>query len=994
MHSSDFNSLVELLRFRAGSPDDRLSYTFLEGGERESEPLGATELDRRARVIAGHLQSRLALEGGAAARVLLAYPPGLDYIAAFFGCMYAGVTAVTAYPPRSLHRKEQRLPAIVRDAGARCVLTTAALLTTARSMFSDSDDLSELLFLATDTVLDETETVAWEPVDRGREDLALLQYTSGSTGSPKGVMVTHGNLLAELENLDQLGWDHTPESVMVSWLPIFHDMGLVYGMLQPLWGGFACYLMAPQDFIKRPMRWLEAIDRYRGTHTAAPNFAFDLCVRKSSPEQRTRLDLRSWRVALNGSEPVRPGTVEQFAAAFAPSGFDPCTMCPAYGLAEATLKVVTKHRDQPVGLIDLVADDLERGVVREAGGREVRVHRITSNGVASLDTRVLIVDPESRAPRGENEVGEIWVQGSIVSPGYWRRPEETARTVQAGLADGEGEGDEGSFLRTGDLGFLRHGELYITGRLKDVIIIRGRNHYPQDIEHTVGECHPALRPGCTAAYPVEVDGEERLGLGQEVRPAWEERFDSAAVIETIALAVAEEHELEVATVSFLRAGEIPKTSSGKIMRRACRQRVLDDQRAGRDDFLPGRPLPEPSKIVPEDQELPDLETLRDSPPELQREVLTAHLRKRVAEVSGVAPSKIDRIDRRQPLSSLGFDSVNTMQLIAAIERDLRVKLPPDILFSNPSLSRLVEELLARSPMSSTSRSSAAVHGSSLIPIQLEGSKPPFFCVHPLGGVLFPYYELARHLGPDQPFYGLQAAGLHADSDRTVEEMSARYVELLRTIQESGPYLLGGWSFGAFVAYEMARQLRSQGEEVALLANFDMPVLSRTRARPFMILNFLLAHTLVGWPIFHDYLRIVSGGGEGRFSFPQLLAAVARELWSLKAHGAPLRRIFRVMRINTSALIRYDLPAYTGSMVLFRTGKSLTFAKNNPSLGWNELAPGGVDVRSVPGHHMSFLSPPHVEEVARQLAASMDQAAGATRPGSTQLTRTAAVNLPE
>jgi acyl-CoA synthetase (AMP-forming)/AMP-acid ligase II/acyl carrier protein len=513
-------------------------------------------------------------------------------------------------------------------------------------------------------------------------------------------------MLSQLANLDQQGWDHTPDSVMVSWVPIFHDLGLVYGMLQPLWGGFACYLMTPQDFVKRPMRWLEAISRYRGTHTGAPNFGFDLCVRKSTPEERRRLDLRSWRVALNGSEPVRPKTVEQFAAAFEGAGFDPHTMCPAFGLAEATAKVTTKHRDEPFRLLDLVAEDLERGVITAAREGPTalttdltadltgRLCRLTSNGIPSLDSRVLIADPEKRVRLGENEVGEVWVRGSIVSPGYWRRPEETAETFQAHLADGE-DGPSlqtpdlrTPYLRTGDLGFLRDGELYITGRLKDVIIIRGRNHYPQDLESTAGECHPALRPGCAAAYPVELDSEERLGISLEVRREWEDRFDLGEVVDAIVSAVAEQHELELSAVSFLRAGEIPKTSSGKIMRRACRQ-AFEGWLAARG--IPDAPAPALGLWVAAARS--DATADAPSPPPPRQAEIRTWLLAWVAARRGVEPSAIGA---GRPFASFGLDSGALVSLAGELETWLGRSLPAAIAYDHPSVERLARHLAGES----------------------------------------------------------------------------------------------------------------------------------------------------------------------------------------------------------------------------------------------------------------------------------------------------------
>jgi len=395
-------------------------------------------------------------------------------------------------------------------------------------------------------------------------------------------MVSHANLLSNSANLDH-GWDHTPESVLVSWLPHFHDMGLIYGIIQPLYKGFWCVLMIPAAFTQQPLRWLQAISRYRATHSAAPNFAYELCVRKIAPEQRTALDLRSWRMALNGAEPIRLETLEQFAEMFAPCGFDRRALCPGYGLAEATLKVsATRWADEPATYTVQVAE-LEQHRVVAPTVLDQQTTTLVSSGRPALDTQVAIVHPETLTRCAPDEVGEIWVAGSGVTHGYWNRRDETERTFRAFLRDT----CEGPFLRTGDLGFVRDGELFITGRLKDLIVINGRNYYPQDIEQTVERSHPAVRTSCCAAFSVTIDGEERLVVMAEIErryrpgargePAEVARLspESEEIVKAMRRAVAEQHEVRLYDVQLLKVGSIPKTSSGKIQRHACRTSFLN-----------------------------------------------------------------------------------------------------------------------------------------------------------------------------------------------------------------------------------------------------------------------------------------------------------------------------------------------------------------------------------------------------------------------------------
>jgi acyl-CoA synthetase (AMP-forming)/AMP-acid ligase II len=569
-YKSPWASLVALGRERAATHGETPLYTFLpDRGPEEGAQLTCADLDRRARAIAATLQQL----GAGGQRALLLYPPGLEFIASFFGCLYAGVVAVPAYPPRSA-RALPRLLEIARDARPAVALTTAELRTAIGGLAASVPELGALRLIATDEVATGA-AEDWRDPGLTGDSLAFLQYTSGSTAAPKGVMVSHGNLLHNEEMIRQ-AFGQKAESVIVGWLPLYHDMGLIGNVLQPLYLGARCVLMSPIAFLQSPKRWLAAISRYRATTSGGPNFAYDLCVRKVTAADREELDLSSWDTAFNGAEPVRSESLERFAEAFAGCGFQPRAFFPCYGLAEATLFVAGgpgpgAPRTAPrVAAFDRA--QLEAGEARPVAAADPANpadRSLVSCGHPWLGQELAIVDPETLAPCRDGRVGEIWVRGESICKGYWKRPEATAETFGGRLA-GEAADAGPAFLRTGDFGFIDGGELFVTGRLKDLIIIRGRNLYPQDIELTVERSHPALRPGCGAAFSVEINGEERLVVVQEL-----ERTESAAVLaEAVRRAVAEEHEAQVQQLVLLRAGSIPKTSSGKIQRRACRAALL------------------------------------------------------------------------------------------------------------------------------------------------------------------------------------------------------------------------------------------------------------------------------------------------------------------------------------------------------------------------------------------------------------------------------------
>ncbi|MET0396796.1 MAG: amino acid adenylation domain-containing protein, partial [Longimicrobiaceae bacterium] len=668
-------SLVELLRMRAQEAPDRRAYTFLLEGEVEEGHVTYGELDLRARAVAARLQAL----GARGERALLLYPPGLEYIAALFGCFYAGVTAVPAYPPRR-NRTDPRLQSIVADCQPTLALTGGELLGEAERLCAHTPELGGLRWMATEEVPAE-EAEGWTDPQAQGDTLAFLQYTSGSTAAPKGVMVSHGNLLHNFAVIEGF-CGYTPATRSVIWLPPYHDMGLIGGILQPLFTGYWAALFSPVAFIQRPARWLEAISRYRATSSGGPNFAYELCVQAVRPEERAGLDLSRWEIAFNGAEPVRAETLRAFSEAFAPSGFRERAFFACYGLAEATL-MVTGSRSAELPVERAVDPDaLGDGLVREADpqGR----YRLVGSGRSAASQRVIIVDPATLRECALDRVGEVWVAGPSVAHGYWGHPEATAETFGAFEA-GTGEGP---FLRTGDLGFVDgEGELFITGRLKDLIVIRGRNHYPQDIEQTALRSHEGLRAGSGAAFSVEEGGEERLVVVHEVsRQA--AKLDVEEVAGAIRRAVAAEHGLQVHAVAVVRPGGVPRTTSGKVQRRACRAKyhVGDLPLVGvsvREEATQEARRPVAVGLT--------REALEAAGAGERQALVEALLVERAARVLGVDPA---RVDRAQPLVALGLDSLRAMELKGALEASLGAAVPVATLLEDRGIEELAAELLA------------------------------------------------------------------------------------------------------------------------------------------------------------------------------------------------------------------------------------------------------------------------------------------------------------
>lgn len=625
MASTDVVSWQEAVMRWASKTPAKTAFSFSTDGDTLTSALTFLELDVRARSLAHRLR-REQVRGP----VLLLYPTGPDYITAIFGCLYAGVTAIPAAVPSVHPRSVERLGALIADSGTGVVLSTRRICDRLRSDRRRSAVFTGLSWLVTDD-LDPADADHFDTPAPALESVAILQYTSGSTTSPRGVMVTHGNLLANSRAIGQ-GFGTSPDTRNVSWLPVFHDMGLIGGVLQTVHCGGSSFLMPSAAFAEDASRWLKAISDTRATASGGPNFAYDRLIESVPMEERERYDLSSWEVAYCGAEPIRSETMRRFAEAFKVSGLRPDALTPCYGLAEATLMVSTKARGAVVSATDI--DEMTRQVV--------------NCGAPVAHSRVEVVEPQTGTRCTEGEVGEIWVQGPGVAAGYWDKPELNAELFAARL-----EGVEEPFLRTGDLGCVIGGELHITGRRKDMMVIRGRNHYPQDVEQTAESADPLVVSGGSAAFSVLVDGTEEMVIALEA-PRHTEAEDLAAAARRVRVEVTAVHEISPATIVIVAPAALPRTTSGKIQRGRCREAYLAGELAARwTDTAPSSALatavgpPEPGDL---------LKVLRGA----------------AATALSVAPH---HVSLTEPLVMLGLDSMALLRLSHEVRRQTGIELP-------------------------------------------------------------------------------------------------------------------------------------------------------------------------------------------------------------------------------------------------------------------------------------------------------------------------------
>ena len=746
-------NLIHLLRRRVQEHGEKTVYTYLNDGETDETKLTYGQLERRAFAIAAHLQSLIS----PGERVLLLYPPGIEFPEAFFGCLFAGMIAVPTYPPYSKQFLTS-LIASVSDASPTVALSTAATLEKYRDQIEQTPELISLKWIPTDTIPDNL-AEGWKEPSLGADTIAVLQYTSGSTGHPKGVMVSHGNVLHNSSVIHEI-FDHSPGFRGIIWLPPYHDMGLIGGIIQPVYAGGDAILISPVHFIQKPLRWLMAISRYKGTTSGGPNFAYDLCVQKITPEQKAGLDLSSWDVAFNGAEPVRAETLRRFASVFESCGFRKKAFLPCYGLAETTLIACGCNKSSEPTVLNEEVQALKGGRFALTAKGSENEFELVGNGEAPQNHTIIIVDPEKQISCKPDSIGEIWIAGPSVAQGYWNRPEESEQTFQARLADT----GNGPFLRTGDLGFIHADQLFVTGRLKDLIIIRGLNHYPQDIERTVERSHEALRAGCGAAFAVEVGDEERLVVVQEIERQYIKKLDAEAVIGAIRQSVAREHGIQAYAVVLLKTAGLPKTTSGKVKRRLCREHYIQGsldsvaECVGYSQAVAAeRPLHTGKELKASGVEPNDLATEDASE---RMHATQSSIAKMVAVLLKISFSKVDVND---PLNAMGIDSLMAVELKTAIEEDLGFEIPVEALFMGASIVDLAAHILWQGTSGKGLETKDGPLGKVLSSGRQSGEPVARACVHKKTSEVHPEYlpfvDFPEYRNLQQILLGMKARGI-------------------------------------------------------------------------------------------------------------------------------------------------------------------------------------------------------------------------------------------
>ena len=635
---------------------DEVALTILDDGEEVSARATFRELHENAQLIAGILRQKYPH----GSRVVLLLPTGLHFVHAFFGCLAAGMIAVPASHPQQTKRLSQwkRLQAIVDNSGAELIITTAKSaglldeLRRSEGLFDRCEIRDVATFSSADAPAQSNATDLAASISA--DSIAFLQYTSGTTTVPRGVVITHENIMNNQQVIAEL-MGHSPGVIALSWLPLYHDMGLS-PILQMASIGIGVVLMPPAAFIQKPMRWLQAISKYRAHTSGGPNFAYELAANELRSNPAAEVDFSGWQVAFCGAEPIREKTVTEFTRLASAHGFKENVFFPCYGLAESTVAVTGIGKGGTVSHLNVGVDALSHGMLRLDNAKPDEVKKIINCGSTRAGNEVRIVDPNTLRPCADDEIGEIWVKGKSVGDGYWNNVDATRRTFAARTA---GEQD-GPYMRTGDLGALHGGDLYVTGRAKDLIIVRGRNLYPQDIEEIVQNSVEGLRKDCGAAFAVAADVEERLVIVQEVGRTLLRNVDSASVFKAVVAAVVEELAVMPYEIVLVRPASMPKTSSGKVQRSLCRDYYLQHRldEVARWSAQPSDPRRSP---------VPAPRSASTVPGEAGANVIARTITETLARHLKIAP---ERISPTTPWAELGVDSLQAVRLSELIGRQV------------------------------------------------------------------------------------------------------------------------------------------------------------------------------------------------------------------------------------------------------------------------------------------------------------------------------------
>ena len=915
-------SILELLAEHREHASNQVPVTFHAAGQPE-EPTTYSELMGRTLDIAAAIASR----ASPAPKVVLLYAPGLEFIRALLGCLYAGAVAVPTYPPLS-SRMADRFQMIVRDAGASLVLTTRDLYHVVIGLSEDTAALDSLPVIFTEEL--PRSSADWTPPNVTESQPAFIQYTSGSTADPKGILVTHGilasNCRANNERMSPMNWP-----AMVSWLPPYHDMGLVGAILHPLASRLPVHLMSPLDFLRDPLSWIRLISKTRAGGSGGPNFGFDLCVRRFDENQLVGVDLSSWSNAFIGADRVRFETLKQFHATYAHLGFSWNAVYPCYGLAETTLFATGGQFGTPPDVLHIRQDALRSNRVLPASPDEDGSTTVVSCGQAASSHAVLIEVPDTGMIADEDVVGEILFSGPSLAASYWRHGRSESLDPDMTTVAGR------RYLRTGDLGFMHKGGLYVTGRLKDLIIVRGQNFYPEDVETIAQGCHEGLRPGCGAAFALEGVTSELAILVQEISHP-DPDFPSALVAEKIRQAVAASLGLHLHAIVFIPPRTIPKTSSGKARRAECR-RLYTEQ--GLDVYWSDI-VPEPGDPAEKADHLFE-SALSDTTPAPHQEAI----RQIWQRVLGISQIRDD-----DSFFDLGGTSLGAARMLSLLESELDLLVHFSALIGYSTLRAFARQVeLAQGVAHESSVSFNA--GARNLPLHGLLSWPGMFNL---------YRRLAGLLGDEQPVHAILA--LDESNGRlpllSINEMAQHAEALMLRLQPEGAYVLCGYSIGALIAYETARNLTAMGKTVDRLILLD-PALLRPR-RAFEVVSRAtsksprqVTEAIVNGLRTTLTLRQLNRGAAASANESSLVAATTRN-WDL---------------VNLRAWHRYRPGRWDGPVTILRAAGAARSA--NAMQAWRRVLATPPEVIDVSGEHISILDEPHIEELGRAIGRVLEAA---------------------
>jgi acyl-CoA synthetase (AMP-forming)/AMP-acid ligase II/predicted NAD/FAD-binding protein/thioesterase domain-containing protein/acyl carrier protein len=913
------HTFLDVIEYQARLHSSKRALLFVDDACNEAETLTYGELMRRARRVAAALLGEWKVKPRD--RVLLVYLPGLDFIVALIGAMMAGILPVPAYPPnpKDLKNDLRRISSIVESSGARVALTSRSYRRLARIGSALSPTAvwqwpRGLAWHTTDDLAAGSGDPAAPAIRPSADDVAFLQFTSGSTAEPRGVIISHSNLMHQLALITEaLGFSES--SIGCCWVPQYHDLGLAGCILNALYNGATLVFCSPISFLRDPAIWPEMLHRYRATATAAPDFGYRLLLSRTTPEQRARWDLSRLRVAMSAGEPVHYETLRDFTDGFAASGLEPRAFCPAYGLAEHVVAVT-------IGGARLYHLDKSELTLRHR--LRLGDHRVVGCGRPAENIKVAIVDPHTHRRCSADTVGEIWVSSPCKARGYYGQPEISQQIFEARIEETSrtnGEHEDRTWLRTGDLGFIHHGELFITGREKDLIILRGRNIYPVDVERAAEAASPALRPGCSAVFIADDEKEEQLVLCAELRNGNHNGAELHKIAAAVRREVMKSEGVHLGTLALLGARSVPKTTSGKVRRSTCRKLWMEGRLKPRlrDDGLAAsayQPVCDPGPMRAGASTTEDM------------------IHAAVCEVT-----RCD-VDRNVPLADqVNLDSVEFVSLVALIEQRLQVRLPVTVLNRYPTVASLAEHLRGRSDL--------VLPDPAIITLNEDGDQhdaPVLFLIHPARGGVECYLELARRL--DAPITAIR----QTEDGASVEALATRYIAAMKTVRPHGPYLLGGYSFGATVCRAMALELEGQGEIVAGVLLLDEihrppPLLSSSKRGQRGALLFEVAREYLPAADLEALDAAFATAGDA--DLDRVLAAIGDP--DLRNSIAEQVRRYEH---NVGLAAAYEAPSPRAKMVLLRTASSYHRAPETIA-----------QICVVPGDHFTMLRPPHVDAIA-------------------------------